>query len=124
MLVAAREVLPADVELDIFSLNEIPLYNGDLDGEVKPESVAALKDAISEADGILFASPEYNYSMTGVLKNALDWASRPAYKSVLAGKPVAVISVAKGHVGGGAPNRTCSRFLRLLSHRYCLPPRF
>ncbi|MBW1637287.1 MAG: NAD(P)H-dependent oxidoreductase, partial [Deltaproteobacteria bacterium] len=66
----------------------------------RPEQVVRFIDAIADCDGVLFASPEYNYSIPGLLKNAIDWASRPAYKSVLAGKPVAIVSASKSPVGG------------------------
>ena len=112
LLQAAGELLPDGVSLDIVTCHDIPLYNGDLDGETKPDSVISLKAAIAKADGILFASPEYNYSFSGVLKNCIDWASRPAYKSVLAGKPAGIVCVAKGHVGGG---RSHAHLMQVLS---------
>ena len=101
LLHAAAELTPVGVTLDIISIADIPLYNGDIDGEVKPDSVERLKNRIKESDGVIFATPEYNYSISGVLKNAIDWASRPGYKSVLAKKPAAILSAAKGPVGGG-----------------------
>ena len=101
LLQASGLLLPAGVELTLARLHDIPLYNGDLDGAVKPPPVANLLAAIEQADGLLFACPEYNYSLTGVLKNALDWASRPAFQSVLAGKPVGIVSGARSYVGGG-----------------------
>lgn len=100
LLKVAAECLPEGVTMRIISCGEIPLYNGDLDGDVKPESVVQLIAAIGESDGVLIATPEYNYSIPGVLKNAIDWASRPAYKSVLAKKPAAILSAAKSVVGG------------------------
>jgi chromate reductase, NAD(P)H dehydrogenase (quinone) len=84
----------------VLRLDAVPLYNADLDGEHKPEGVAVLKQAIQEADGLVLVSPEYNYGMPGVLKNALDWASRPAYKSVLLDKPVLIITSSAGLTGG------------------------
>jgi chromate reductase, NAD(P)H dehydrogenase (quinone) len=86
--------------IDVFPLASIPLYNADLDGEHKPEPVVALKNAIRDCDGLLVVSPEYNYGVPGVLKNALDWASRPGYQSVLKGKPVLVITSSPGTSGG------------------------
>ena len=86
--------------LEIFSLEGIPPYNGDLDGEAAPETVTALRNAISDADGLVIATPEYNAGMSGVLKNALDWASRPAFASVLKGKPVVTMSVSPAVTGG------------------------
>jgi chromate reductase len=100
LLQETAKLLPRGVSMEIFDCGALPLYNSDLDGEEKPESVQQLKEAVAECDGLLFASPEYNYSISGVLKNAIDWASRPAYKSVLAGKPAGIISGAKGVTGG------------------------
>ena len=91
LLRAAQAVLPADVTLDIFDLNGIPFYNGDEDqGDGKyPERVQSLRNAIADAHALLLATPEYNYSYTAVLKNALDWASRG--KSPLNNKPLAML---------------------------------
>lgn len=85
---------------DVVDLSSIPLYNADLDGDEKPEAVKRLKAKIEASDGLLIATPEYNYSIPGLLKNALDWASRPAYQSVLKDKPVAIMSASIGAVGG------------------------
>ncbi len=84
----------------IHDLIDIPLYNGDLDTDDKPAAVDALKDAITAADALLIVSPEFNYGTPGVLKNALDWASRPAYQSPLKGKPVLIITSSPGAMGG------------------------
>lgn len=86
--------------LQIYDLSDVPLYNSDLDGPEKPAAVGRLLAAISAAHAILFATPEYNYSMSGVLKNAIDWASRPAFKSVLAGRPSAIVSASMSPQGG------------------------
>ncbi len=86
--------------IDAFSLAPVPLYNADLDGDHKPEAVTALKNAIRDCDGLVLVSPEYNYGMPGVLKNALDWASRPGYQSVLKDKPVLIMTSSPGMVGG------------------------
>ncbi len=97
---AAQELAPAGMEITIFDLADIPLYNQDLDkdGE-RPEPVERFKQAIAEADALLIATPEYNHSIPGVLQNALDWASRPAGKSPLAGKPTAIMGAATGAIG-------------------------
>ena len=99
LLHAAVDLAPDGMRIEIFDLADIPLYNGDLDGDEKPAPVVALKRAIGEADGLLVASPEYNYAIPGVLKNALDWASRPAFRSELAGKPSAVMGASPGAAG-------------------------
>ncbi|MFH7563869.1 NADPH-dependent FMN reductase [Oceanimonas smirnovii] len=98
--VAAGVAANEGVELKLFDISEVPLYNGDLDGDVKPAAVQALLDAIAQADGLVLATPEYNYSISGVLKNTLDWASRPAFNSVLTHKPCAVLSASMSALGG------------------------
>lgn len=88
------------LELELLSFAELPIYDADLDVDGGPESVRAFKAAIERADGLLVITPEYNYSIPGGLKNALDWASRPAYKSVLAHKGVATVGLSGNAVGG------------------------
>ena len=92
LLRAAASVLPPGMEVSIFPLHDIPLFNADVEAQGNPEAVTALQQAIGAADGLLFAVPEYNYSITGVLKNAFDWASR-GRPSTLDGKPAAVMGV-------------------------------
>ena len=92
MLRAAGELLPEDMSLEIFDIAPIPFYNQDLDTpDTVPEPVQHFKDRLRAADALLIATPEYNYSIPGVLKNAIDWASRPAKDSPLAGKPLAIM---------------------------------
>ncbi|MGB3608948.1 MAG: NADPH-dependent FMN reductase [Cellvibrio sp.] len=100
LLRAAEQELPEGTAMELVSIADIPVYNEDLDGEDKPAAVTRLKEAVAAADGLLIATPEYNYSLPGGLKNALDWLSRPAFKSVLAHKPAAIMSVSKGPTGG------------------------
>lgn len=92
--------LPEGVEYEIVSLADLPLYNSDLEGDTLPAAVTEFRDAVASADGVIIASPEYNYSITGVLKNALDWGSRPAYKSPFRNKPVTMVAVAASFAGG------------------------
>jgi chromate reductase len=100
LLRAAAERLPAGAELIEFEhLREIPPYDADLELEGTPDSVAELREAIRGADAVLVATPEYNHSIPGVLKNALDWASRPAGESALNGKPAAAIGASTGMFG-------------------------
>jgi chromate reductase len=100
LLRAAAELLPPGVELEVFDgLREIPPYDPDRDLQPADPVVARLREAIGSADGVLIATPEYNGSIPGVLKNALDWASRPFPDSVLRGKPVAVIGASTGLFG-------------------------
>ena len=99
LLEAMKELLPDDTELTVRSIDDIPLYNGDLDVDGGPEPVRSLRVDIGAADGLIIATPEYNYGIPGVLKNAIDWISRPAFKSVFVGKPVAIVGAAPGIVG-------------------------
>jgi chromate reductase, NAD(P)H dehydrogenase (quinone) len=100
LLRAARDLAPEGMEVRIFDrLAEIPLYNQDVEAEGDPEPVQALKRAIAEADALLIATPEYNHGVPGVLKNAIDWASRPPRKSVLGGKPAAIFGASPGITG-------------------------
>lgn len=99
ILRAAVELAPPSLSIELEELGPLPMYDGDLDLDGGPPTVRAFKDRIAASDGLLIATPEYNYGIPGVLKNALDWASRPAYRSVLAHKPVAILGVASGLVG-------------------------
>ncbi len=87
---AAAQVLPEGATLDIFELDGIPAFNQDED-QNPPAKVVELKKRIREADAVLIVTPEYNYSIPGVLKNAIDWASRPYGDSAWYGKPVAIM---------------------------------
>ena len=94
------ERAPAGVEIELFDgLRSIPPYDADADTEPAPEPIRALRDAIAEADGLLFATPEYNSSIPGVLKNAIDWASRPRATTPFQGKPAAVVGATTGQFG-------------------------
>ena len=100
LLRAAAERLPAGAELIPYEgLAEIPPYDEDVEVRDVPESVRDLREAIRDADAVLIATPEYNHSIPGQLKNALDWASRPAGQSALNGKPVATIGASTGMFG-------------------------
>jgi chromate reductase len=96
LLRAAVEGAPEGVEIVTLDLDLVPLYNQDVEDQGDPSSVTALKDVIRLADALLIATPEYNNGMPGVLKNAIDWASRPAAASVLRDKPVVVMGVSPG----------------------------
>jgi chromate reductase, NAD(P)H dehydrogenase (quinone) len=100
LLREAAERLPAGAELVEFErLAEIPPYDADLEEGKVPEAVEALRQAMREADAVIVATPEYNHSIPGVLKNALDWASRPAGQSALTGTPAAVVGASTGMFG-------------------------
>lgn len=100
LLRLVAEELPGDVDLELLDgLADIPAFDQDLEGDV-PFAVTRLKDRIARADAIVIATPEYNGSIPGFLKNALDWVSRPAAESPIRSKPVAVIGASPGQFGG------------------------
>ncbi len=99
LLRTAIELLPKDAKLEIFDIEGIPPFNQDLEAQM-PKIVKEFKAKIRAADAILIATPEYNYSMSGVLKNVIDWASRPYGDNAFGGKPVAVMSASPGMLGG------------------------
>jgi chromate reductase len=100
LLRAAAEVAPAGMEVHLFEgLADIPLFNEDVEAQGDPAPVRGFKAAIQEADALLIATPEYNYGVPGVLKNAIDWASRPAGKSPLNRKPAAIMGASMGMHG-------------------------
>ena len=95
---AAATLLPPNTRLEVFELDNIPIYNQDQDKNM-PARVLEFKKAIRDADAILISTPEYNYSIPGPLKNAIDWASRPYGESAWKGKPVAVMGASSGAYG-------------------------
>ena len=99
LLRAATELAPPTLHIVIHELDEIPLYNGDIEAAGVPPSVAHLRDAIRQADGLLIATPEYNHGVPGVLKNTIDWLSRPPHESALNGKVAAVMGASPGITG-------------------------
>ena len=112
---AAQSLLPPGASLDIFELEGIPPYNQD-DEKQPPARVVELKAKVRAADAVLFSTPEYNYSMPGVLKNAIDWASRPYGDSAWQGKPVAVMGASVGMLGSARAQyhlRQCFVFLNM-----------
>src|SRR3954451_7921298 len=97
---AAAMSLPSGVELELFDgLGDLPHYNADIDDDLAQQAVVHLREAIAGADGVLIATPEFNGSIPGVLKNALDWASRPFPENALRGMPVAVVGASTGLFG-------------------------
>jgi chromate reductase len=96
---AAVEMVPENESIEVFDLEGIPPFNQDFEAN-PPDKVADFKQKIRNADALLIATPEYNYSIPGVLKNAIDWASRPRADTPLEGKPVAIMSASIGRFGG------------------------
>ncbi len=99
LLKAAQSLAPQGVTVDIAGIGDLPLFNQDLEQD-PPETVKAFKQKIKENDAVLFVTPEYNYSVPGVLKNAIDWASRPYGQSAWTGKPTGIMSGSVGLQGG------------------------
>ncbi len=115
ILQAAAGFVPDNAELSIFDLEGIPPFNQDLEKE-PPEKVKDFKTKIRTADAILISTPEYNYSVPGVLKNSIDWASRPYGDNVLEGKPVAIMGASIGMIGTARAQyhlRQCFVFLNM-----------
>jgi chromate reductase len=108
--------------LDIFPLHALPLYNEDDDAKRAPQSVRALRSAIEASDGVIMISPEYNHGMSGVLKNALDWASRPYGLSVLKGKPVLTMTASPAFTGGVRAQQQMNETLASIPARPVLRP--
>ena len=96
---AAVELAPRGTTVTPYDLLDLPLFNADVEAEGDPEPVARFKRAIAASDGLLIATPEYNHCVPGVLKNAIDWSSRPARASVLTDKPVAIMGATPGPGG-------------------------
>ena len=110
---AAQELVPAGMTIDIFDIAPIPLYNEDVREQGFPAPVADLRARVKRADGLLIVTPEYNYSIPGVLKNAIDWASRPP-EQPFDGKPIGLMGAAGGVMGSGRSQyhlRQCFVFL-------------
>jgi chromate reductase len=99
LLFAIAEVAPVGMALEIQPIAEIPFFNQDVEAQGTPEPVQRLRDAVAAADGLLVATPEYNAGAPGVLKNTIDWLSRPARGSVLTGKPTGLVGVTPGQLG-------------------------
>ena len=98
LLRATAALAPAGLEIELLEIADVPLYNGDVQNQGFPESVTRLGDAIRQADGVLLVTPEYNYSTSGVLKNAIDWISRLP-EQPFSEKPVGIMGASMGNLG-------------------------
>lgn len=101
---ALAELAPDTLKLNILEIGDLALYNEDIDAESPPPAYSRFREQLAAADGVLFVTPEYNRSVPGALKNAIDVGSRPYGKSAFSGKPGAVISASPGAVGGFGAN--------------------
>ncbi|HEU0099618.1 MAG TPA: NADPH-dependent FMN reductase [Allosphingosinicella sp.] len=120
LLRAAAARMPEGATLEIFDLAAVPLYDGDVEARGDPEGVALFKAAIRGADGVLIATPEYNHGVPGVVKNAVDWASRPPRDAALNGKPVGIIGASPG-ITGTARGQSQLRQAFEFTNSYCMP---
>jgi len=121
LLVAAQQVAPAGMAIELVQIGQLPFYNADVEKEGDPPSVAKFKADLREADGLLIATPEYNAGIPGVLTNAIDWASRLPGRAPLTGKPVALMGASPGQIGTA---RAQLHLRQLLAHVHArtLPP--
>ena len=120
LLRACAELVPAGVTLEIASIRDVPIYDGDVEAESGiPEPVRVLKDSVAAADGLLIATPEYNNSIPGPLKNAIDWMTRPPrdIRRVFGGKPVAIVGATPGQGGTRLSQTAWLPVLRTLGTR-------
>lgn len=120
LLRAAKELAPASLSIEIFDLEPIPLYNADVEAQGDPAPVSAFKEAIRRADGLLMATPEYNHGVPGVMKNAIDWASRPPRNAALSAKPVGLIGASPG-ITGSARGQSQLRQAFEFTNSYAMP---
>jgi chromate reductase len=120
LLEAAKGLAPPALEIAIFDLAEVPLYNADVEAVGDPPAVRALKEAVAHADGVLIATPEYNHGVPAVTKNAIDWLSRPPRGSALDRKPVGIIGASPG-ITGSARGQSQLRQAFEFTNSYAMP---
>ena len=99
LLRAAKELAPPELQIDIHDLSDLPFYNQDVEDAGVPDAVVRLRDAVGSAHGLLLATPEYNHGVPAVMKNAVDWLSRPPRRNVLNGKPLGIVGATPGPGG-------------------------
>lgn len=119
LIKAAKELAPAHLNISIFDLKGIPLYNADVEAKGDPKRVSEFKEAIRKADGLLIATPEYNHGVAAVTKNAIDWASRPAKSAPLNEKPVGILGASPG-LTGTARGQSQLRQAFEFTNSYCM----
>ena len=113
---ALPALAPDDVRVAFFDLTDVPFYNQDLEGDAQPPAVVAMRAAVAEADGIIFAAPEYNGSFSALTKNTVDWLTRPMKQGALMGKKIMVIAVTPGPGGGQRIAKTMNDLLPLFGN--------
>jgi chromate reductase len=118
---AATELAPAGMTIETIEIGGLPFYNADLEAKGDPPAVAAFKESLAEADGILIATPEYNDGIPGVLGNAMDWGSRLPGRSPLIGKPVAIMGASPSQIGTARAQHYLRQILGHV-HARTLPP--
>ncbi|MCM8910706.1 NAD(P)H-dependent oxidoreductase, partial [Pseudomonas inefficax] len=111
---ALSELAPSSLALRIVEIGDLPLYNEDVEADAPPEAWKRFRDEIRRSDAVLFVTPEYNRSVPGCLKNAIDVGSRPYGQSAWGGKPTAVVSVSPGAIGGFGANHAVRQSLVFL----------
>jgi len=99
LLCAAQQLTPPSLLIEVEVLDDVPMFNADLEGVATPEAVVRLRQAVREADGLLLVTPEYNHGVPGVMKNAIDWLSQPMAQSALDGKPTALMGASTAQAG-------------------------
>ena len=120
LLRTAAELAPERLRIDIHEIADIPLYNQDVEDQNPPAAVTTLREAVRSADALLIATPEYNHGVPGVLKNTIDWLSRPPRGSALNGKPVALMGASPG-VTGTARSQSQLRQAFVFTNSYAMP---
>ena len=120
LLAAAQAAAPAGMTIETFDLAQVPLYDGDVEAKGDPPGVVAFKAAIAAADGLLMDTPEYNHGVPGVMKNAVDWASRPPQGAPLSGKPAGIIGASPG-ITGSARGQSQLRQAFEFTNSYAMP---
>jgi len=123
LLRSAKQLAPDGMNISIADISSLPLYNQDLETEF-PAEAAALKKAVEAADGIIIATPEFNRSLSGVLKNAIDWLSRPWGKNSFSGKPVLVLGASPSAIGTAVAQSHLKQILLFLDARVIGQPEF
>lgn len=124
LMEAARQYAPAGMTIEIAEIGGVPLYNQDNETADFPKEAQELKDKIRTADGVLIATPEYNRSVPGILKNVIDWTSRPRGDGTWVGKPVAVMGVTGGTIGAALAQTHLKQILLHLDARVLGQPEF